>query len=315
MLIVHLGLQNFEQRTAEACDHAVVLGQLAAGVFTAVPARKRGDTQHLRMIDQRLVEVRLARNRELPHHLLAFGHALHLVERVGQHQRFGLDAAVALQAHFGFQDRDEALIQNFEAEIHLLADIVGDALLIGFMDDRAHLRAEHAQFLGPRAVFRQRRHLFHQLHAVFGVVHALVDLQKRHDAAARQQGGNGRAVFRTTLHRLFEQDRADDPPVGKAGRFDDAAAHLVNPGEHLLVAVPLAILDTIGLQCLRGGTAGLVQRCDKALPVTHARGHLFEIHKSVLTIRGCIRMQKPLAIPFPSGKAVGGFVQIRAGRR
>ena len=55
--------------------------------------------------------------------------AVHLFERVGEQQRFCLGARIALQADFGLEHGDEARVQDLQAEIHLLAHDVGDALL------------------------------------------------------------------------------------------------------------------------------------------------------------------------------------------
>ena len=85
-------------------------------------------------------------------------------------------------------------------------------------------------------------HRLHHLDAVGFVLEALVDLDEGHDAPVDQRL-RGRLAVDRAVHRPLEQDRADDLAGREAGRGDDAAAHLVDEVEHLLVAAPRALLD------------------------------------------------------------------------
>ena len=210
-----------------------------------------------------------------------------------------------LQADFGFEDRDQAIAQDLEAEIHLLADGIGDALLVRLVHDGAHLGAEHAQFLRPRALLRQLGHVLHQLHAVFGIVHPLVDLQEGDDALARKPFGDRHAFRVAAFHGLFEQDRANHLVTGKGRAFHDAAAHFVDLGEHLVFARILVFADAIPGKRLGRGAARLIQRRDKSVARCDLRLHLFEIHGRVRLPH--IRMRcKALSQPEPGSQAVLG---------
>src|SRR5262249_35249251 len=81
------------------------------------------------------------------------------------------------------------------------------------------------------------------------------------------------------VHRPLEQDRADDLAAGEAGRRDDAAPHLVDEAEHLLVVRPCAVLDAIALQRLGRGATRLVERGDESVASLHFRHHLLLVHR------------------------------------
>src|SRR3954451_8771110 len=71
-----LGGEPLGQGPGEAGDHALVLGQLLAGVVAGVPTRQGHHLDDLRMPDEVGVEVGLARDRQLEHDLLVVAQLL-----------------------------------------------------------------------------------------------------------------------------------------------------------------------------------------------------------------------------------------------
>src|SRR5690606_11384043 len=114
------------------------------------------------------------------------------------------------------------------------------------------------------------------------------DLEEGNDAALLQAIGHGLATARA-VHGLFEQDRAENLAIAEAGALDDAAAHLVDQRELLVVAVPSSFLYAVTATRLRGGTSRLVERGDEALARCDAIGHFLLIHRLPLGL--CIRMR------------------------
>jgi hypothetical protein len=76
-----------------------------------------------------------------------------------------------------------------------------DAGGFGQLDDRAHLRAEHALLDGRARAGRRARDRLHELHAVGLVRQALVDLEERHDLLDRPQvlGGAAPSISRSIV--------------------------------------------------------------------------------------------------------------------
>ena len=99
-------------------------------------------------IRQRIEQAGLGGQRELEHHLLAFGQGVELLEDFLEQDLVGLGAFGRLDVHFGFDNRHQTAGQHLLADFELLRDHGGNALAIGEVDDRAFLGAEHAQALG-----------------------------------------------------------------------------------------------------------------------------------------------------------------------
>ena len=60
------------------------LASSRAGFRAAETARERDDAQHLGMVDQRIEQAGLCRDRQLEHHLLAVGNLVQLFENRGR---------------------------------------------------------------------------------------------------------------------------------------------------------------------------------------------------------------------------------------
>ena len=218
------------------------------------------------MVDQRLVEIRLDRDRQFQHHPLVIAQLVQLLGQFAEQNLVAFGALVALDIHFRLDDRHQPVAQDLLAEIELLLDHGGNALGIGLVDYRAHLGPEHAlgkRLLALRVKIRDR---FHQLHAVFLVLQPLVDLQERHDAAIPERFRH-RLAASVAVHRLLEQDRTDHLAVAEAGRGNDAAAHLVDQRKHFVFIGEGILADAIAGQRLWCGAAALVQRGNETLPV------------------------------------------------
>ena len=99
-------------------------------------------------------------------------------------QRLGLGLLRAVDVDLGLDDRHQAGVEDLPADLELLVDDRLDTRRVGELDDRAHLRAEHALGRAPASssVVEPGDRL-HHLHAVGLVGEALVDLQERHDAS------------------------------------------------------------------------------------------------------------------------------------
>ena len=66
------------------------------------------------------------------------------------------------------------------------------------------------------------------------------------------------------VHRVLEQDDAEDAVAVEAGTGDDPSAHRVHQREHLVVARVLALVDAVELERLRRAAAALVEGGDEA---------------------------------------------------
>ncbi len=182
----------------------------------------------------------------------------------------GLDGLLVggLDIHLGLEDRHQAGVEHLLADVELLVEDGGDAFGVVGLDDRALLGAEDALGPGLGQQLGQARDRLHHLHAVGLVLKALVDLQERHHGALVPQIGGGRDAVDLAVHRLLEEDRAEDAVVERGG-LDDSGAHLVHQVEHLVLVGPLVLGDAVQAQGLGGGASGLVQSGDEALALGH----------------------------------------------
>ena len=75
----------------------------------------------------------------------------------GLQQLLGLGLLGAVDVDLGLDDRHEPGGEDLTADLELLVDDGVDAGLVGQLDHRAHLRAEHALVDGPREQRRRDR--------------------------------------------------------------------------------------------------------------------------------------------------------------
>src|SRR3546814_1615105 len=97
------------------------------------------------MVDQRVEQTGLDRQRQLQHHLVVARHRVQILEDFLQQYLVGLGAFRALDVDFRLDDGNQASRQHLLPDLELLPDDGGNALAIGEVDDRTLLRAEHAQ--------------------------------------------------------------------------------------------------------------------------------------------------------------------------
>ena len=151
------------------------------------------------------------------------------------------------------------------ADLELLAHDGTHTGLVAQLDDRAHLRAEHAMRDRPGQDGVEVRHRLHDLRPVGLVGQALVDLQEGHDVLLLPQVLRGTHPHDLAVHRHLEQDRAEDALAVERGAGDDPGAHLVDPVVHLGVAGVGRLVDAVEPQRLGSAATTLVQCRDESL--------------------------------------------------
>jgi len=88
----------------------------------------------------------------------------------------------------------------------------------------------------------------------------LVHFQKRHDPFHVPKIVRGGLPLDFPVHCVLEQDGADNPLPVEAGTSDDAGPHLMHDGEHLLIAGPRILLNSVKTQGFWRAAAALIQR-------------------------------------------------------
>ena len=86
---------------------------------------------------------------------------------------------------------------------------------------------------------------FINLDAVLLGRESLVHLQERHDMFHVPEVVRRRPSVDVPVHRVFEQDGADNPVAREARAGDDAGSHLMHEIEHLIVVGPGVVLDAV----------------------------------------------------------------------
>ena len=216
------------------------------------------------MVDQRLVEVCLLRQRQLQHDLLVMAERVELFQDLGEQDVFGFGLVGDGDRHFRLDNRHQAVAQDLAADVELLGNDGRDAFRIRGMDHRAHLGAEDAFRNGMLEQHVEFRHRLHHLNAVFLFGKALVDLQERHDATFLPEIFGGRNTVDVAVHGALEQDGTHDLVAIEGRRLDDAGPHVVDETEHLFVIAVGIFPDAIEAKRLRRGAAGLVEGRDEA---------------------------------------------------
>ena len=92
---------------------------------------------------------------------------------------------------------------------------------------------------------------------------ALVDLEERHDLLHLPEVVGRSAALHLPVHRLLEEDRAEDAVAVEARAGHDPGPHRVHQVEHLRLVGEGAPVDAVPLERLRGAAAALVQRGDE----------------------------------------------------
>ena len=187
-----------------------------------------------------------------------------------------------MDVDFGLDDRDEPGTEELAADLELLVDDRRHARLVGALDHRAHLRAEDV--VRPRALQERAKagDGLHHLDAVLLVGEPLVDLQERDDLLLVPEELRRALALDLAIHRVLEQDRAEDPVAAERLRRDDARPHLVDLREHLVVAGVLGLFDAVEAEGFGRATAALVERGDEPVAGSDLvelgveRGHLGE---------------------------------------
>ena len=169
-----------------------------------------------------------------------------------------------MDIHLRLQDGHQPCSRNLQAHLKLLVDDPADAGGVGLLDDAAHLGAEDMALHRLLEQLRQAGHGLHQLHALRLGLQALIHLEEGDDLLDLPQVVGAVSALDHPVHGVLKEDGAQDMLAGEGGGGDDPASHLVDEGEHLLVAVIGALLHAVGPEGLGGAAAALVQGGDKA---------------------------------------------------
>ena len=215
------------------------------------------------MGDEVGVEVVHRRQRELQHDLLVVTDRRQVADDRRVQQLLGLGLGRAVDVHLGLDDGHEAASEDLHPHLELLVHHRIDACLVGGLDDRAHLGAEHALVGGTGQEFVQTRVGLHHLRVVVLVGEALVGLQERNDTLVLPEVGGRALALDLAVHGVLEQDGAHDPIAAEGRTGDDARPHGVHGVEHLVVVAVAVFADPIGQQRLGRAAAALVERRDE----------------------------------------------------
>ena len=158
------------------------------------------------MIDQRLVKPRGRWDRQLEHHLLPFWKMVELLAQGGEQEVVARIAIDALDVNLGLEDRHHALGNDLRRHLELLRDKHRNPRLIGRVDYRAFLGAEHAQPVRAVEQGVESGDRLHHLDAVDLLLQSLADLEEGHDVLDPPEVVGGVA---TVVAKLFNITRPD----------------------------------------------------------------------------------------------------------
>ena len=181
------------QCARETRDHAVVLGQALAGIGPRVAAGEGDDADHAVVRDQRRVEIRHVRDRQLEHHLAVRRQGIEAL--VSSSRRMASAAALSglLIETSGSRIGTRPCLAICSPTSNCCAAMAAMPLLRGQVDDRAHLGAEDAELHRPLEQRVEVRDRLHQADAVLLGLEALVDLQRTARRRAPATGRTARA--------------------------------------------------------------------------------------------------------------------------
>ena len=115
------------QGAREARDHAMIGGKTFARLGPRVAAGKRDDTGDALVADQRRIEIRRLRDRQLEHHLAASRQGVEPFGQFGEQDRLRAGLVRALDRDLRLEDRHEAVLGDLLANLELLSRDRGDA--------------------------------------------------------------------------------------------------------------------------------------------------------------------------------------------
>ncbi len=180
---------------------------------------------------------------------------------------FGLLGAVDI--HLGLDDGHQARREDLRCQLELLVHDFPDAVPVGLLDQRPHLRPEDVFCV---RLIEQRLKLGHRLHQLDSVLlldESLVHLEERDDPLHVPEIIRGRPPLDIPVHRVLKQDSPQDSFPGKARAGNDARAHLMDEGIHAFFIAP-SVFDTVGRQGLGGTAPALVKGGDKTGVCRHS---------------------------------------------
>src|SRR5690606_3202762 len=222
-----------------------------------------------RMLDELAVEIVLVGQRQLQHHRLIRIELVELLANPRLQQRLRARLVRAVNVDFRLDDRDEPRLQDSPRVFELLLDDRTDALLVGLLYDRSHLRSEDVLALRFREERIEIVDRLPQLNAVALGREALVDLEDRPDVLHLLKVIGRRPALDLAVHRALEEDRAEDAAAVERRARDDPPPHLMDEIEHLLLGGPGALVDAVETQRLRRAAPALVQCSDESLLAAH----------------------------------------------
>jgi hypothetical protein len=104
------------------------------------------------------------------------------------------------------------------------------------------------------------------------------DLEERHDALLVPQVLGRALTADLAVHRVLEQDRAEDAVAVEGRRGDDARAHLVHLGVHRLFARVGRLRHSVELERLGRAATALVEGREESVLGEDLGELLFEDH-------------------------------------
>ena len=257
--------EAFGQRPREARDHARIARKQRVRLVARVASRERDHTQHLRMPDEIRVEIVDGRNRELQHHLLLRTQGIEVLEEGRLEEPLRALLVRRVDVDLGLDDRHEAGRQDPAGRSSNCWATTSSMPLASAHFTTERILVPNTPLPLARASSASRSgHRLHQLHAVRLVGQALVDLQEWHHLLHGPQVVGTAPALDLAVHRLLEQDRAQDAIAVERRAGDDPRAHRVDQVEHLLLARIGILLEAVQAERLRRAAATLIERGDEA---------------------------------------------------
>ncbi len=229
------------------------------------------------MLDALEVEVLLLGKRELEHDQLTGLETRQTMGEFGAEDDLGLGLVRAVNVDLGLQDGDKPGAKDPLPDVELLLDDGRDTGRGGLFDHGAHLRAEYVLGTGPLQQFIKVQHGLHQLYAARFPGEAPVHLEEGHHPLRIPKIVSGRPPFDFPVHRLLEENRTDQSLAREGAARHDAGSHLMDEIEHLFVARPGALIDSVEAESLGRAPAALVQRRDESLAGPDLLGLLVKV--------------------------------------
>ncbi len=195
----------------------------------------------------------------------------------GAEDDLGLGLVRAVNVDLGLQDGDKPGAKDPLPDVELLLDDGRDTGRGGLFDHGAHLRAEYVLGTGPLQQFIKVQHGLHQLYAARFPGEAPVHLEEGHHPLRIPKIVSGRPPFDFPVHRLLEENRTDQSLAREGAARHDAGSHLMDEIEHLFVARPGALIDSVEAESLGRAPAALVQRRDESLAGPDLLGLLVKV--------------------------------------